>query len=359
LLLVGAGLATRVSAAPGGAPVTDPVYVSWEKACVVHRFSVEKGAWSTFTGPRTLLPLKALPAVGPHFAAALDPMRAYTGWLFDLHTEQWSRVPKSPVPAPLGTMDPIAARFIGDKLVVWGRMNSPGQENVPNGAVLDTATMTWKPVSEAPIVPRYRCASAVVGNRLCVWGGYGPLGPGRSGPLEDGATYDLATDTWDPMPQPPVPGHRYGCAALTWNDQMILFGGRRVGMTYDPAKRRWRTMSEPPVDVGVMSACAVVGDRLFAWSGQSAGARGASTQAAVCDLKTDKWEKLPDAPINPRLLAFAQPQSSGVIVWGGWLENGHPPEFFTDGAAYDFTQRRWSPIAAAPGPVPYELHPGW
>jgi len=256
-------------------------------------------------------------------------------------------------------MDAIAAQFVADKLVVWGRIDSPGDENAPNGAVLDTSTMTWTQVAKAPVAPRYRCVSAAVGNRLCVWGGYGPIGPRHIGPLDDGATYDLASNTWDKMPDPPEPGHRYGCSGLVWNDKLVVFGGGRPGLVYDPSKRTWRKMSQPPAGVGVQSACAVVGDRLFAWSGQPVGGRGASTDGAVYDLKTDKWEKLPDAPINPRLLAYAQPQGSGVIVWGGWLENGHPPEFFTDGAAYDFTQRRWTPIPAAPGPVPYELHPGW
>lgn len=355
--------AGRAADAAAQAPVTDPVCVAWEKACVVHRYSVAEGKWRTSVGPRSVLPLKVMPVVGPHAAAALDPMRGCTGWLLDLHTETWTAIPKSPLPDPRGHMDSIAAAFVGDRLVVWGRIVPGAADDVPLGAVLDTKTMTWRPVAKAPIVPRYRCVTAVIGDRLLLWGGYGPLAPNRTGPLDDGAVYDVAKDTWEKMPDSPVPGHRYGCTAQVWNGRMVLFGGRGIGaqidegVIYDPEARTWEKMKAPPVGVGVQAAAAVQGDRLFVWSGSGAGGRGLSSEGAAYDLRAQKWEQLPAAPIPPRLLPFARAHAAGVTVWGGWLSRG--PEFLTDGATYDFDQRRWQPIPAMPGEVPYELHPGW
>jgi hypothetical protein len=345
------------------APVTDPVSVAWEKACVVHRFSPETGEWSTSTGPRSVLPLKVIPVVGPHAVAALDPPRGCSGWLFDLHTERWTAIPRSPVISQRAGMDPTTAAFVGDRLVVWGQIFRPAGDQ-PQGAVLDTKSMTWRPMPNAPVVPRYRCVTAVIGDRLLLWGGYGPLAPDRIGPLGDGAVYDAVKDVWDTIPESPVPGPRYGCAALAWNGRMVLVGGRGPGgffdegVIYDPDARTWEKMKAAPVRVGENAAYAVHGDKLFVWSGKAAGG-GMSKEGIVYDLRARKWEKLPEAPIPPRLLAFARAHPAGVTVWGGWLSDGTPPQFLTDGATYDFNQRRWQPIAPMPGEVPYELHPGW
>src|SRR4051812_554959 len=189
--------------APGRDAVTDRVCVTWEKGCVVQRYSPGQGKWLTWEGPRSVLPLKVVPAVGPHAAGALDPMRGCSGWLFDLHTEKWTGIPRSPVLPPGGMVTPTTAAFVGERLVVWGRIDQDPNDDAAQGAVLDTKTMTWTPMAKAPVVPRYRCVTAVVGSRLLLWGGYGPTGPNRIGPLADGAVYDVDKDAWDKIPDPP------------------------------------------------------------------------------------------------------------------------------------------------------------
>jgi N-acetylneuraminic acid mutarotase len=293
----------------------------------------------------------------------VDPSDQFAGRLFDLHEGRWTEIPASPVGGPGLSGDAITCAFVGDhRLVVWGRRGPP------QGAVLDTTTMKWTPMAEAPVPPRYRCASASVGSKLLVWGGYGPLDPRRIGPLEDGALYDVETNTWEKLPAPPVPGHRYGVSAATWNGRFVLFGAsgrrgdlQRIGLTFDPATRTWEAMAECPFDVGVHSATAVAGDRLFVWSGSSRGGGGGgdSPDAAAYDFRTRQWHKLPGAPIPPRKLASARAHGSRVTVWGGWTSDGDHDASLQDAATYDFETGNWEKIAPVPAGVPYELHAGW
>ena len=341
------------------AAVTDPVYIGWDRACVVHRYSPAEGKWSSWKGPRAFVPRAAIPVVGPHAAAVLDSAGSYDGWLFDLHAKTWSAIPASPFKRKGGIMDPVTAAFVAGDLVVWGLIAGDVQ-----GAVLDTRAMKWRPMAAAPMVPRYRAAAAVAGSKLMIWGGYGPLGPRRIGPLEDGAVYDASTDTWLKMPPPPTPGHRYGCSAMTSKGRFILFGVAKgggpaaEGMVFDPATGKWDTIAAPPVEVGVQSACAADDERLFVWSGRgAAGGPEASAAGAVYDFRTRKWTRLPEAPIVPRVLASARIHGRAVTVWGGWEEG--PTVFLMDGATYELGAGAWTEIAPPPGDVPPEMHPGW
>lgn len=364
LLAVLVPAAGRGSDAPGDAPpvpdpataVTDPVYVGWDRGCVVYRYSRPAKKWSSWKGPKAFLPEKAIAVVGPHAAAALDPAAGYGGWLFDLHAEKWSTIPQSPIAPPRGNMDPVAAAFVGGELVVWGA------EADIQGAALDTRTLKWRPIANAPVVPRRRCVTAVVGTKLLVWGGYGRLNERMTGPLDDGAVYDAASDTWAKLPPPPVEGPRYGPAAAESNGRLVLFGGRgRAGVpfggaVYDVAAGACDTLPDAPLDIGVNGACAADKERLFVWSGSSV-AGGGAPGGMVYDFRTRKWSKLPEAPIPPRLLSFARVHGSSLTVWGGWVST--PPAFMMDGATYDALTGTWDEIATLPGDVPYEMHPGW
>ena len=105
-----------------------------------------------------------------------------------------------------------------------------------------------------------------------------------------------------------------------------------------------------PFDLGAHSACALVGDRLFVWSG------GKTRAGGVYDLQKREWEQLPDAPILPRSLATARSHGTAVTVWGGWDSDG---DSLTDGATFDFETGAWRRIPNLPAAIPYEMHPGW
>jgi hypothetical protein len=346
---------------PADAPVTDPVCVGWDKACVVYRYSAAAGKWGTFKGPRAALPLLVTAAVGPSSAAALDPEDQYSGWLFDLHAEKWAKVPPSPIEGRGITQDAAPVVFVGAELVVWAPRPGPSR-----GAVLDTRTMTWRRTAEAPVAPRNRCLTAVVGDRVVYWGGYGPYPVGGKrtgpayGPLADGAVYDVRRDAWEKIPDPPVPVSTYGLGGAAWNGRLVLVGGKsrdgaQTWLTYDPAARTWEKMADCRYDLGLFPTCAVNGNRLFVWSGSPPAARNeaAASIGAVYDFKKRTWDTIPEAPIPPRSGAYARPQGAGgIIVWGGWDARDVDSLSLTDGATYDVDARQWRKIEPMPAAIP-------
>jgi N-acetylneuraminic acid mutarotase len=200
----------------------------------------------------------------------------------------------------------------------------------------------------------------VIEGKLYIWGGYGPgfdpTRPKAAGPLADGAVYDPARNSWEKLPDAPVKFGEvgYGMVWAVWRDRFVLFGGRkqRTGAIYDPGTRNWEKIAEAPFDVGVLSACAVNGDRLFLWSGYAE----ACKNGAVYDFVKKEWKRIPEAPIALRGLTYAQPVGNKVVVWGGWRP---PKTFLRDGAVFDLDKETWERIPDLPGDVPFALHPGW
>ena len=367
ILLTIAALSAADAPAKPPHPVTDPVCVGWNNSWTVYRYSPDQAQWLVANSPGGVL-RKAVSAIGPHSAAVLDPLQQYGGWLFDLHTQKWEPIPPSPIGGPTAFRDPITVAFIDRQLLVWGLTSA----NV-NGAVLDTTKMQWKPMAPAPVPTRVRAASAVINQNLLVLGGYGhfdPNNPRRFGPCLDGAVYDLAKDVWEKMPAPPLPMTSYGYVSCAGNGRFFLVGGRtgkqisRGGAAFDPVNKTWEVIPDTPFEVGHQSACAFHKDKLFLWSGASPAAAAAgktiySTDFAVYDFATQKWQKLPEAPMQPRLLAFAKIQQDQLIIWGGWVSGNQGGEFSTEAASYDVAKGVWQKLPDLPGKTPYALHPGW
>jgi hypothetical protein len=354
---------------PDGGSSHGPSCLGWDDAWVAYRYSAKDDRWKAWKSPAAAKPMtKGMSAVGPNHLAVIDANAGYAGWLFDLRTNQWVAIPKSPVAAPVlalpgggqrpARLDPITVEFAGDLLLFWGMSQGP-----PHGAVLDTKTMKWTAMPAAPVALRYRCLSAVVSWKLVVWGGYPNF-------LQDGAAFDLKKYTWEKLPAAPLP-FVYGMTKATWREQFLVVGGRtnkgasRAGAVYDPATKAWGQIGKAPIDTGGQSACAVSADRLFLWSGTNGDpAKSAkdklSPLGAIYDLRRKEWKEIPEAPIPPRLLPLAHVEGQRVFVWGGWDKtDGRDPDSRRDGAVYDMDKGVWKKIADMPGPIPYILHPGW
>jgi hypothetical protein len=347
-------------------PTTSPMCVSWDRSWLVHRFDINTKQWQTFATAETPLPETpgngAAQAIGKRGVAILERERNYAGWFLDFATGKWHAIPASPITPDKHNLDRTQTAMMGSRLVVWGYF-----EDGPQGAVYDLDTQSWSVISDAPITPRYRAETTSIGSRMFIWFGYGQQAPPRkgSGPLFDGAIYDAASNLWEKIPEPALNVAGYGRPCVEWNGRLVVVGdGRNAasrvgGAIYDPEAKTWETIAGSPGDLGVQSACAISQDRLFVWSGRTAGRNAPLTsKGAVYDFTTRRWKTIATAPIEPRLLAFAQAVGSKVIVWGGWLSN--PTErFVRSGAMYDLESDTWEAIPDLPTSVPKTLHPGW
>jgi hypothetical protein len=238
-------------------PIRDPVCVGWNEGWVVYRYSPTQNQWLMWTSPNSPKPVTALSAVGSHHAAVVDPRKQCSGWTFNLHTQKWEQIPPSPFGGPPGATATVMITFIDDKLLAWGQPGGGKQ-----GGIFDTATKQWNPMAVSPVPSRFRAATAKFGGKWLVWGGYGhnnPDKPRAFGALADGALYDIDKNAWEIIPGPPAPMPNYGYVWATWNDSLIVFGGRtgraisRVGAIYDTTSKTWEAIVECPFEVGHQS----------------------------------------------------------------------------------------------------------
>lgn len=161
----------------------------------------------------------------------------------------------------------------------------------------------WSALPPAPIAARTNASVVWTGHEMIVWAG--AAGERASLP-RDGAAYVPATGRWHLIPPAPISGRQY--ATAVWDGhEMIVWGG------YDRG--------------GTSSA--------------------ASATGAAYDPTTNRWRRLPAAPLTARARAFGVWTGHVVIVFGG--QPGVETRVASsdgDGAAYDPSTNRWTQIAA-------------
>jgi N-acetylneuraminic acid mutarotase len=237
-----------------------------------------------------------------------DTDLASDGAVYDPATDRWEEIPAAPVESDSGRM--AAARLSQDRLAVV--TSAPGYEDasaavydfaerqwtaapVPtelatyfDGIVWDGTTLAlvrvdgglqfdaaatriaepvtlrwtvgadrWQLGAPAPLSLRFGVGVADDNGRLALWGGSTEWASSARvrpiTPYADGAIYDLAEDTWTPLPDAPLQARLQ--PSVSWHDGLLLVGG---GITridnpgpalrdmswYDPAINTW-TPAEP------------------------------------------------------------------------------------------------------------------
>lgn len=162
---------------------------------------------------------------------------------------------------------------------------------------------SWSPMSASPLSPRLRPTMVGWGDSVVVAGGRiePPCPPNAScaaGLREsqrDGAMYDVPSDTWQQLPDAPLPLDVTSSAVL---DDVLYLWVADAGISVlalDLLARTWSTLPPPPV-VGDHLRLVAAGDRLIA-------AYGGVGRADALDLAYDpgarRWEPLPVAPFAP------------------------------------------------------------
>lgn len=299
------------------------------------------------------------------------------GWLCDLITGRWVRLPKH------ASFNPQYS-FIGDRIVGWG---GPSCHLV--GVIYDPTTNNWTRLPRAPIEPRYCTIYAVSDSKFLVAGGH------EGTPLQDGAIFDTKTWRWTKLPPAPVP-FAYGHTGCVWRDKFVLMSGRTTQVAaYDLTTHSWSMLPNRPIaalKVGsgwTNLSCEVAGDTMLIWAGPTRKASPESIEswsypaefsAAAFDFLRNRWYDVPKPPLYPRWHSESCAGANGVYIYSGWdqaecearpliSETGEPitPDIslttahaLKDGACFSFSKNRWIPIAPIPGTVPkFARWPGW
>lgn len=218
----------------------------------------------------------------------------------------WTKLPSAGLAARGG----FSYVSTGRSMIVWG---GAWQDFYADGAAFDVATSTWTPLAAAPISARDGHSAVWTGTHMIVFGGIRSLNPpvplGQVGPpprreaLNDGASYDPATDRWSPIAPAPLAG-RNGHSAVWVQNKMVVWGGLVQG--------------------------------------------GAAADGASYDPMANSWTPLPPAPLEPRISHHTVATADRMLVWGG--ANGSTERFkpLADGAIYSPADNAWTPMAPYP-----------
>ena len=278
-----------------------------------------------------------------------------TGGRYDPATDTWTSM--SNEGAPLARVNHTAV-WGGRSMLVWGGLVSLPPSSVPvdTGAAYDPASDTWQPIGIAGAPsPRSLHSATWIGSSMIVWGG-------RSGPtaFADGGRYDPASDTWSVLALAGAPAPRFAHSAVWTGDVLVVWGGLgggslATGGRYDPDTNTWLPTSLNGAPAGRFSHTALwTGAAMLVWGGT--GGATPLGSGALYDPVTNSWTAT--ASTGPRSRHSAVWTGGRMLVWGGLATRGSPPESFSlgSGESYDPVANAWTSIAAVGAPTARSDH---
>ena len=240
----------------------------------------------------------------------------------------------------------------GTSLVLFGGSLQNGAL-VPGGALYDLATDTWEPLptTNAPSDRAFHSA-AWNGNEVLIWGG--DVANGFT--TDTGARFDPIAKSWTPIPTTGAPGARTGHTGLWTGTELLIWGGWGTnglpttdgGARFDPASGVWTANSSVNAPAGRKQHCA-------AWTGRKLVVIGG--RAPLAPLDDDAWDSVTDS--WTKISSVGRPSvrydsacvftGHDVLVFGGATTSN---SFANDGARYDPVADSWAPISPTGAPSP-------
>jgi hypothetical protein len=221
----------------------------------------------------------------------------------------------------------------GVEFLVYGgeTFDTSGPEWTATGAVYDSATDAWRPMTPpdaTQVVPR-ETAAVWTGTEMIVWGGREPAGAEAA--VDRGGRYNPALDVWTPVATSGAPAPRSLHTASWTGTEMIVWAGTGAaifdsGGRYTPATNTWAPIASGGTARYAHTAV-WTGSKIIAWGGLGVGSVGVSGPAAIYDPGTDSWSSsgnpLPgnDQPPIARVNHTAVWTGSRMIIWGGQKPN--------------------------------------
>lgn len=221
------------------------------------------------------------------------------------------------------------------------------------GAVTCAPTKGWRKIADVPtgFSGRFRHGAVWTGTEMIVFGG---IPKSDDPPLGNGARYQLATNTWTPLPVSVNRPSARSSFAMGWTGaKVLIWGGLGAsdavfadGAVYDPATDAFSPMAASPLSARQSPAAIWIPTkkRFFVWGGRSSTAD--SADGALYDPATNTWTTLPAAPISARSESIIGWNGTNVVVLAGLERKGL--DGVGDGALYDPETNTWSALPLPP-----------
>ncbi|MCC6751245.1 MAG: hypothetical protein IT371_26570 [Deltaproteobacteria bacterium] len=284
--------------------------------------------------------------------ANAGPSYPRTGGRYQPATRNWRSI--STVGAPEGRAY-FAAVWTGKAMIVWGGQDAANNVWRDDGARYDPASDTWQPLPAAPgLLGREAHTAVWTGKEMVVWGGYNNK---TKTWLGDGARYDPATNQWKLVSASGAPVTRNQHTAIWTGQEMIVWGGNngamvhRDGGLYDPKTDSWRPLAAPSSVAARRGHAAVwTGKEMLVWGGY--GAVKSNQEAffladgASFDPTGGTWKALASSGLDPRMRPAAVWTGKELLVWGGASRT--EGLYIFSGGSYTPAPEAWSPLPAIP-----------
>jgi hypothetical protein len=289
--------ATPASSSAGPSSPTPQIGGTWRQAADAPRPRAEFAA-AALDG--------RLYAVG-----GFDARQPGTGLLdvdvYDPVTDSWA----SAAPLPVERDHPALVEHAGRLYFLGGQDGGPRADAFVYDPGVDEA------IAAMP-APRAQHAAVAIQDRIYVFGGVTPAGPGGAA-LETWA-YEPATGTWI-TGLAPIPTQRNHLVGVALDGRAWAIGGRwdlneTAVASYEPRTDTWR--SEAPLPVATGGATAVVlGGRIHVTGGEDFVSFSTIGAHQVYDPATSDWALGPQLPLPRHGLASAVIGGEWIVVGGG------------------------------------------
>ena len=273
-----------------------------------------------------------------------------------------------------------AAVWTGSKMIAWGVFSGDDSNfNTPGGAVYDTSTRKWSPMS-AEGGPNFNDIQFELTDEFgslwprALWTGSKMIVEGvtvgsNMTDLWQGWIYDLEQNTWSrPAEGGPV---NYDVWGSVWTGSKLIVLGDNIfennsyelrGAIYDPEADAWTEMS--PGSTGIVADAAIgpepeavwMGDKLFVGAEKDSNEIENSIYLSYTyDPVSKTWTSLRELVIpdelTPSYLSDINIIWTGSKVIVGWIFSGPDPSLDGwVGYAYDPVSEEWSRLAEEGGP---------
>jgi N-acetylneuraminic acid mutarotase len=295
-------------------------------------------------------------------------------------TDTWRAIASYPNSNAPSQRQYHSAVWTGSELIVWG--GTAGSAKLRSGSRYHPITDSWQRINDIG-APTSRSAHTAVwtGSQMIVWGGQGSANQAETA---TGGIYDLQRDQWKAINTNGAPAGRQGHFACWTSSGMVIWGGyanstqsglrtRQAfndGALYNLTTDTWTPISAAPTDPVAGFAAAWTGSAIMVWGGGYFDPRFNAAESPriiepynnkgmVYKPVTDQWQPMAFAP-GGRIGHSLVWTGHELIVWGGNL-SGNPISNTTTGLAhtgarFDPIKGKWYPLSTRQTPTPRQKH---
>jgi putative metal-binding protein/Kelch motif protein len=264
-----------------------------------------------------------------------------SGGRYDPLTDSWSPTRKGGAPSARSYHTAV---WGGNRMMIWGATGDS------TGARYDPIADTWAPMTtvDAPSARSWHTAIWTGSTGMIVWGGYPASGTIGTPMLKTGARYDPLSDSWIATSVPGWNAGRSYHSAIWTGTEMIVWGGSQLpvgssgwsgvvndGLSYNPASDTWVGLGSLPGSPSPRAKQAAIwtGTEMIIFGGVESSGYWVDTGAR---FESGTWTPLPAFPLigGPNTSIWT---GSEMVTWGGGAN--------TRGARYRPGSDLWTPTS--------------